>query len=429
MGTGVILGSRLTRENDHPAEGGSPDRGLLPDAPDRPRLWLRRIALTGFRSYAAATVEVGPEPVVLLGPNGAGKTNLLEAISLLAPGSGLRRASFAELARIGGAGDWAVAARVATRDGVRDIGTGQRPDARGGRLSEGETTRAGRVVRIDGQTVGAAALADHVEMVWLTPAMDGLFTGPAAERRAFLDRLVLCFDAGHAPRSARFERAMRQRNRLLEDGGASVPANRVLLDALEMQMAEAGMAIAAARLEAVAALAAHSESRRAREAASPFPWFTLALDGTLEAELGEYAAIDAEDRYRARLREARDRDGGAGRTLEGPHRSDLVVGHGPKAMPARLSSTGEQKALLMGLVLAHAGLIAERRDGAPPILLLDEIAAHFDAARRAALFDEILALGAQAWMTGTDETAFAALAGRATIARVEDGRITIEAPG
>ena len=297
-------------------------------------------------------------------------------------------------------------------------------DQRGGRLPAGEAPRAGRIVRIDGETVGATALGDHIDMVWLTPAMDGLFTGPAAERRAFLDRLVLCFDAGHAPRSARFERAMRQRNRLLEDGG-----DPVLLDSLEMQMAEAGVAIAAARLEAVTALQATSETRRARDAASPFPWFTLVLEGTLEQELSAYPAVDVEDRYCARLAVARERDRGAGRTLEGPHRSDLVVGHGPKAMPARLSSTGEQKALLMGLVLAHAGLIAERRDGAPPILLLDEIAAHFDAERRAALFAEILRLGAQAWMTGTDPTAFSALAGRATFARVEGATIRVHPAG
>ena len=381
----------------------------------RARLWVERILLTNFRSYASAALEVGPAPVVLLGENGAGKTNLLEAVSLLAPGSGLRRSGYGELSRIGGPGDWSVAARVETRDGAYDIGTGQRPQA-----ANNEQARQGRIVRIDGEPSSPGALADYIDMVWLTPAMDGLFTGPASDRRAFLDRLVLCFDAGHAPRSTRFERAMRQRNRLLEDNG-----DRVLLDSLEMQMAEAGVAIAAARLEAVVALEAQSAMRRARDAASPFPWFTLSLEGALEAELTSHAAVDIEDRYRARLRNARERDSGAGRTLEGPHRSDLVVCHGPKSMPARLSSTGEQKALLMGLVLAHASLIAERRDGAPPILLLDEIAAHFDAGRRAALFDEILALKAQAWMTGTDEQAFSALVGRATFTRVEGAGISV----
>jgi DNA replication and repair protein RecF len=397
---------------------GTGDESVEPSNGGSVRLWVGRIALTNFRSYAAATLEIGPAPVVLLGANGAGKTNLLEAVSLLAPGSGLRRAGYSELARLGGPGDWAVAARVTTREGAFDIGTGQRTGTGAG---SGEGTRAGRIVRIDGETVAAGALADHVDMVWLTPAMDGLFTGPAAERRAFLDRLVRCFDAGHAPRAARFERAMRQRNRLLEDGG-----ERAVLDSLEIQMAEAGVAMAAARLEAVAALQAQTETRRHREPASPFPWFTLALEGTLEADLALHAAVDTEDLYRDRLRQARDRDRAAGRTLEGPHRSDLAVGHGPKTMPARLCSTGEQKALLMGLVLAHAGLIAERREGAPPILLLDEIAAHFDAERRAALFDEILALKAQAWMTGTDAGAFAALGGRATFARVEGAAVRVQ---
>jgi len=384
------------------------------------RLWVERILLTNFRSYASASLQVGPVPVVLLGENGAGKTNLLEAVSLLAPGSGLRRSGYGELARIGGPGDWSVAARVATRDGACDIGTGQRPQA-----ANSEQARHGRIVRIDGEASSPGALADYIDMVWLTPAMDGIFTGPAAERRAFLDRLVLCFDAGHAPRSARFERAMRQRNRLLEESGVLASDRSVLLDSLEMQLAEAGVAIAAARLEAVVALEAQSAIRRQRDATSAFPWFTLALEGTLEAELTSHAAVDVEDRSRARLRNARERDAGAGRTLEGPHRSDLAVGHGPKSMPARMSSTGEQKALLMGLVLAHASLIAERRDGAPPILLLDEIAAHFDAGRRAALFDEILALKAQAWMTGTDEQAFSALVGRAAFARVEGAGLTV----
>lgn len=396
------------------------DKGVCPHS--RSRLWVERILLTNFRSYTSASLEVGPAPVVLLGENGAGKTNLLEAVSLLAPGNGLRRSGYSELARIGGPGDWSVAARIATRDGVYDIGTGQRhySSLAAGSPQGSRERPAKRIVRIDGEPSSPGALADYVDMVWLTPAMDGLFTGPAAERRAFLDRLVLCFDAGHAPRSARFERAMRQRNRLLEESG-----DRVLLDGLEMQMAEAAVAIAAARLEAVVALEAQGAMRRARDPQSPFPWFTLALEGALEAELTAHAAVDVEDRYRARLHSARVRDAGAGRTLEGPHRSDLAVGHGPKSMPARSSSTGEQKALLMGLVLAHASLIAERRDGAPPILLLDEIAAHFDAGRRAALFDEILALKAQAWMTGTDEQAFSALAGKATFTRVEGAGITV----
>ncbi len=380
------------------------------------QLWLSRVALTNYRNYATATIEVGPRPVVLLGPNGAGKTNLLEAVSLLVPGSGLKRAGYAELARMGGTGDWAVAARVVSRGGTIEIGTGQRT------ASVGEAQRQGRIVRIDGENVGAGTLAEHVDMVWLTPAMDGLFTGARADRLAFLDRLVLCFDAGHALSSARFERAMRQRNRLLEDGG-----DRVLLEGLEMQMAEAGVAIAAARLEAVAALQAHSEARRERDATSAFPWFTLTIEGSLESELASDAAVDVEDRYRARLGACRERDRGAGRTLEGPHRTDLIAGHGPKAMPARLCSTGEQKALLMGLVLAHASLIAERREGASPILLLDEIAAHFDEQRRAAMFEEILALGTQAWMTGTDPSAFATLAGRAHFARVEGASVRLEA--
>jgi DNA replication and repair protein RecF len=373
--------------------------------------WIERLSLTDFRSHAVLTLAAGPGPVVLTGPNGAGKTNLLEAISLLSPGSGLRRANYAELGRIGGSGDWAVAARINAPLGGMDVGTGQRADASG---------RQGRIVRIDGEDASPGALAGHVDIVWLTPAMDGLFMGPASERRRFLDRLVLCFDASHAATSARYERAMRQRNRLLEDGAR----DGALFDGLEIQIAETGAAIAAARLSAVAALSAMSHARRSRDAASPFPWFGLALEGTLEQELERRPAVEVEDRYRERLARDRERDRMAGRMLEGPHRSDLVVAHGPKDMPARLSSTGEQKALLMGLVLAHAALIAERGDRGAPILLLDEVAAHFDETRRAAMFDEILALGAQAWMTGAEPTAFAGLTGRARFAHVADGRAT-----
>ena len=397
------------------------DAKSVPREKDVAQLWVGRVTLTNFRSYTAATLDVGPAPVVLLGPNGAGKTNLLEAISLLVPGSGLRRAQYSDLSRRACDGDWSVAAEVRTSAGTLTIGTGQRPDINRdtGRETGADGARAGRIVRIDGEPSSPAALADHVEMVWLTPAMDGLFTGPAAERRRFLDRLIVCFDPGYGAISNRFERAMRQRNRLLEDG----VRDDAQLAGLETQMAECGVAIAAARLQAVDALGAMIDERRRRDPGSPFPWAVLALDGALETALGTMPAVDVEDRYRATLARARERDRGAGRALDGPHRADFNVTHGPKGMPARLSSTGEQKALLMGLVLAHASLIAEHRRAAAPILLLDEVAAHFDEARRAALFTEILRLGAQAWMTGTEPDAFAALAGKAAFARVEDGRV------
>ena len=374
------------------------------------RLWVERIALTGFRNYATANITPGPEPIILVGANGAGKTNLLEAVSLLAPGQGLRGAAFADLARAGTAG-WSVAAKVHTALGSIDIGTGIQP-------APGASERAGRIVRVDGETrSGSGILADYVEMVWVTPAMDGLFTGPASERRRFLDRLILCFDPSYRTRAGRFDRAMASRNRLLADGAGG----NAQLEGFEIVMAETGVAIAAARAEAVAAIAAVIAARRAREPDSLFPWSAIALEGTLERDLATRPAVDVEDAYLRVLRQTRDRDRAAGRTLDGPHRSDLVVGHGPKAMPARLCSTGEQKALLLGLVLAHAQLVAERRDGLAPILLLDEISAHLDEARRAALFAEILSLGAQAWMTGTDAGSFAALAEKARFFEVENG--------
>ena len=375
------------------------------------RLWIERVQLTNFRSYAAATVEATAEPVVLVGPNGAGKTNFLEAISLLAPGQGLRRAPFPELTMANAAGGWSVAGRVHTALGAIDIGTGLVANG-------GQGDRAGRIVRIDGEPQsGSGALADYVEMVWLTPAMDGLFTGPAGERRRFLDRLILCFDPGYRTRVGRFERAMQSRNKLLADG----VRDNALIEGFEIAMAETGVAVAAQRAEAVASLAAVIEARRLRDSNSPFPWASLALEGNLETLLADRPAVEVEDHYQRELRVARERDRAAGRALSGPHRSDLVVGHGPKAMPARLSSTGEQKALLFGIVLAHAELVAERQSGLAPILLLDEVTAHFDTDRRAALFAEILRLGAQAWMTGTDREAFAALSGKAQFRAVEGG--------
>ena len=377
------------------------------------RLWVERIALSGFRNYATATVRPGPDPVVLIGANGAGKTNLLEAVSLLAPGQGLRSATFADLAKAGAAG-WSVAATVHTALGSVDIGTGVQQ-------TPGAPERAGRIVRIDGETkTGSGILADYVEMVWVTPAMDGLFTGPASERRRFLDRLILCFDPSYRTRAGRFDRAMASRNRLLADGASG----NAQLEGFEIVMAETGVAIAAARAEAVAAIAAVIAARRVRDPDSLFPWSEIALEGALEHDLATRPAVDVEDSYLRILRQTRERDRAAGRTLDGPHRSDLSVRHGPKEMPARLCSTGEQKALLLGLVLAHAQLVAERRDGLAPILLLDEISAHLDEQRRAALFAEILTLGAQAWMTGTDASSFAALAQTAHFYAVENGTLS-----
>jgi DNA replication and repair protein RecF len=375
--------------------------------------WVERLQLTGFRNYAGLSLAVGPQPVVLCGPNGSGKTNLLEALSLLASGQGLRGAPYQELAKVGEAG-WAVAAHLRAAHGGIDIGTG-------GSASSESSRRSGRIVRIDGEDQsGSGALADYVEMVWLTPAMDGLFTGTASERRRFLDRLIACFDPGYRPRVGQFERAMQQRNRLLAEDVRD--ASR--FHGFERIMAETGVAIAASRTAAVAEVQAAIDQRRSAPAGTIFPWAELALSGALETDLASRPALDVEDDYLKALSAGRERDRAAGRALEGPHRSDLIVGHGPKEMPAKVCSTGEQKALLIGLVLAHADLVRQRRNGGAPILLLDEIAAHLDPERRAALFDEIVALGGQVWMSGTDLEAFAALGKRAQNHHVEDGRVT-----
>jgi DNA replication and repair protein RecF len=287
--------------------------------------------------------------------------------------------------------------------------------------SSERSERSGRIVRIDGTAQsGSGVLADYLEIVWVTPSMDGLFTGPGSERRRFLDRLILCFDHGYRTIAGRFERAMTSRNRLLSDG----VRDDAQLSGFERVMAETGVAVAAARLEAVAAMAAIVDKRRERDPDSAFPWSLFRLEGSIEDSLARLSAVEAEDLYAQTLRQTRERDRAASRTLDGPHRSDLVVEHGPKGLAARHCSTGEQKALLLGLVLAHAELLTERQEGAAPILLLDEITAHLDADRRAALFDEILHLGAQAWMTGTDKNAFEALAGRARFWAVQEGKIT-----
>ncbi len=380
------------------------------------RLWLARLALTDFRNYRQATVALGPGSVILSGANGAGKTNILEAVSMLAPGRGLRGAAYADLARLNGAGGWSVAARLNLDGDEVAVGTGQASPGEG-------AAPAGRVVRIDGETSqGSGALGDYVQVLWLTPSMDGLFTGPASERRRFLDRMVASFDDAHRTRLNHFERAMRQRNRLFETGERS----ERYFAAIESQMAETATAIAAGRVEIVDRLAGSIAS--GRRADSPFPHADLALEGWLEASVRDKAAVDVEDAYAERLSAGRDRDRAAGRTLEGPHRADLRVAHGPKDMPGHLCSTGEQKALLIGLILAHATALKDARDGIAPLLLLDEIAAHLDVARREALFAEIERLGAQAWMTGTDEQVFAPLWNTAQFLTVANGSIARNNP-
>jgi DNA replication and repair protein RecF len=373
-------------------------------APDRVALvWL---SLTDLRNYPALTLALSGRSVVLTGPNGAGKTNLLEAISLLTPGRGLRRATYDEIARAGADRGWAVAARVARGGEETRLGTGTL-DAPPG---------AARRVRINGADAPAEALLEHLRLLWLTPAQDGLFTGPAGDRRRFLDRLVLAVDPAHGRRAAELERLLRSRNRLLEEGG---PAG--VLDAIETQLAETAVAVSIARAETVALLAGRIAALA--ELPGDFPAAQLALAGPFEMAREGQAAAEAEEAYRRRLRQARPADRASGRTLDGPHRSDLDVRLAAKDVPAGLASTGEQKALLVALTLAHADLVA-RTAGFTPILLLDEIAAHLDESRRAALFDRIEALAAQAFMTGTDAALFAALGSRAERFHVEEGRVT-----
>jgi DNA replication and repair protein RecF len=376
-------------------------------------LFLARLNLSNFRNYSSCSIALDERSVVLTGRNGSGKTNILEAISMLTPGRGLRGAAFGEMPRLSGDGSWAVSARIALNGDEIVVGTGQSPQADG-------SISSARAVRIDGEEAASSGvLGDYLQVLWLIPAMDGLFAGPASERRRFLDRMVASFDGAHRNRLNQFDRAMRQRNRLLETGDRS---DR-LFEAIESQMAEIGTAIAAARVEAVDRL--HRTAPMAtRGGEAPFPHAVLALEGLLEEALPEKAAVDAEDDYACRLAANRERDRAAGRTLTGPHRSDLRVYHGPKDMPAHLCSTGEQKALLIGLILAHAKAVKYARGGLAPLLLLDEIAAHLDALRRMALFEEIEALGAQAWLTGTDPEMFAALAGKARFLTVAEGSIS-----
>jgi DNA replication and repair protein RecF len=370
---------------------------------------IHRLTLTHFRNYRAAQLETRGDVVVLVGPNGAGKTNALEAISFLSPGRGLRRATLEDVADNQGDGSWAVSAEVEGALGLATLGTGI--DAPGD-----EAPGSGRRCRIDREPVSSAtAFGDHLRMVWLTPAMDGLFMGAASERRRFFDRLVLAIDSEHSSRVSALDRSLRSRNRLLEVRNY----DDHWCDAIERETAELAVAVAATRGQTAVKLAA---MLRARGAVSAFPSADIMLDGWMENALITESATSVEDRYREILRTGRARDAAAGRTLDGPHLTDLQVIYAPKGMPAREASTGEQKALLIGLVLAHAGLVAETT-GITPLLLLDEVVAHLDPARRAALFDELAKLGAQVWMTGADPASFGEIGASSEIFNVDSGQI------
>jgi DNA replication and repair protein RecF len=362
---------------------------------------LNRLTLTDFRNYARLDLAFANSLVAFVGDNGMGKTNILEAISFLTAGRGLRRAPLPEISRTSGPGDWTVSATLVIDDLETRIGTGY------------SASEPGRRVRIDGEDVKSSErLLEYIRVLWLVPAMDGLFTGPAGDRRRFLDRLTLSLDPQHGRRVANFEKALRQRNRLLEQGGTDD-----FLTAVEQQVAELGTAVSIARQETVSLL---GETLRIQaESGLPFPSARLALAGAFEAETTGLSASDREDRYQLLLREGRARDRAAGRTLMGPNLSDLEVSHIAKEMPASRSSTGEQKALLIGLILAHADLTASI-SGMTPILLLDEVAAHLDPGRRRALFDRLLAIGTQVFMTGTDEALFADLPGNSETFRIHD---------
>ncbi|WP_338694363.1 DNA replication/repair protein RecF [Bradyrhizobium sp. 26S5] len=370
---------------------------------------IHRLSLTHFRNYGTATLQVAGDMVVLVGPNGAGKTNCMEAISFLSPGRGLRRATLEDIADNQGDGSWAVSAEVEGALGLATLGTGIDPPT-----AEASNTRR---CRIDREPVGSAtAFGDHLRMVWLTPAMDGLFMGAASERRRFFDRLVLAIDSEHSSRVSALERSLRSRNRLLEVRNY----DDHWCDAIERETAELAVAVAASRGQTAAKLAV---MLRERGAASAFPSAEIMLDGWMENALLQEPATAVEDRYREILRASRSRDAAAGRTLDGPHLTDLQVVYAPKNMPARDASTGEQKALLIGLVLAHATMVAEMT-GIVPLLLLDEVVAHLDPNRRKALFDELAKLGAQVWMTGADPAAFTDIGPRGEIFDVESGRAT-----
>lgn len=368
--------------------------------------WIKTLKLQSFRSYETEEViDLKAGFIVFFGKNGAGKTNILEAVSLLSPGRGLRGARLTDLQKQGDMKNWAVFAEIQTRYELVRLGTGADP----------QKSPDKRAVRVNGRSArGQSVLSDYLSIVWLTPQMDGIFLDSARERRRFLDRLVFGFDPGHSGRVTRYENALSRRSKLLREGRAD-PG---WLSALEQQMAETGTAIAAARydfshrLQAACNAAEHDL----------FPLARLNVAGALEQRLTTGKALEVEEWFREALLGSRERDAFSGGAETGPHKSDLEVSYAKKTMPAAQCSTGEQKALLIGLVLAHARLI-KAETGETPILLLDEVAAHLDEGRRAALYDILGNLEAQVWLTGTDTALFRDLEGRASFFEVADSAI------
>jgi len=368
-------------------------------------LAVGKITLAQFRNYHDLCLEFRHEPVVLTGPNGSGKTNLLEAISLLVPGRGLRRAALAELQNQNAPEPWAVAADLATPLGTLQIGTGRDPEE-----SDGER----RLVHIDGKNVrNQHTLNEHVAMAWITPEMDRILAEGPGTRRKWLDRLVFSFDPAHGGRVHRYEKALRERLRLLREG----PADAAWLNALEDEMAQTGVAIAAARKHLLRQL-----RTAIAETTGEFPQADLALKGMAEEALEDQPALPVEDKMRAALARTRGEDAQSGTCATGPHRSDLAVTHRAKQTPAEFCSTGEQKALVVAIMLAYTRTLTKVRQMAP-LLLLDDIAAHLDDVRRIALFEEIRALGVQAWLTGTDPEPFAPFLPFVQHGAVDHGRV------
>ena len=372
---------------------------------------INRLTLSDFRNYPTLRIETSRPLVALTGQNGAGKTNVLEALSLLVPGRGLRGSAFNVIARLNGSSSWAVAADIETPDDNYKIGTSFEGDP-----SSEDGGNTGRNAMVDGEVQrSSGVLTNYLKMLWLTPAMDRLFAGPASDRRRFFDRLVAAFDAHHGARVSAFEKLMRERNFLLQDPRCDY----TWLASIERQMAEHAVAIASARNAAAITLAKHFAGYAN---SSPFPWGILQLVGDIEQLSAHIPAVQAEEEYAKILYDSRNVDRAQQRTLKGPHRTDFSVTHGPKNAPAELCSTGEQKALLIGLILAQARSVKEMV-GAAPVLLLDEVAAHLDSDRRRGLFEALTELGVQAWMTGTDENLFSEAGAHSALYHVEHGSI------